>query len=66
MSQRRAHLIVSIQSPERPRKSAPEHPVLEFDFADSTSALPDGSAQGPKRRAMTLKEKIALWLERKL
>ena len=66
MAQRRAHLIVSIQSPERPHKSAQENPVLEFDFADSTSALSDESAQGPKRRAITLKEKIALWLERKL
>jgi hypothetical protein len=66
MAQRRAHLIVSIQSPERPHQSALEHRVLEFDFADPPSALSDGSAQGLKRRAIRLKEKIALWLERKL
>ncbi len=66
MPARRAHLIVSIESPERPHRSAQEHPVLEFDFADSPSALSDESAQEPKRRAITLKEKIALWLERKL
>ena len=66
MGPRPIRFALSVESLERTEKTAEEHPLLEFDFAESSSGTPSARAQRPQRRAATLKERIALWLERKL
>jgi len=66
MAQRPIRFALSVQSLERWEVPAEEHPLLEFEFADSPSADPSLRPQRLPPRAASLKERIALWLERKL
>jgi len=66
MATRPIRFALSIESLERSQITAEERPLLEFDFAESSPGGSTARALRPQRRAATLKERIALWLERKL
>ena len=66
MAARPIRFALSVESLERSDKTVEEQPLLEFDFAESSSVGSTAGPRRPQRRGAALKERIALWLERKL